>query len=606
VGAWVTVTGAVTAPPGRILGDRTMAIQDGSAGIFVRLPEGYPLAELPQGRIVRVSGELAAPYGNLEMRPDDATEVIVIGSGGIPDPHRLDTTRVGEDTEGLLVELTGTIEDVEDRESGAIAVIVRDEEGAAQVYLHSTIEVPADDLEPGARIRAMGIVGQRASRTGGTDGHRIWPRGGSDIVRLPSDPQASPRPDDDDEDEDEDDDRDDRGDEDDDRPDRDGPSRVRIRGAKPGRTVTIIGTVTSPVGFIETEGRRVTVQDRTGAILVRYPEGATPAPVGRAIRVSGEVGTWYGGTQLEAESKPRDLGRSRTVPVVLRRPPDAHDEWRLVSVTVRITDVERDGDTWRAEATLGAGGELPIVGLAGSGTSADRLEPGRSARIIGIVKRAHPSASDQRFTVAPRSRADIALGRVVRSAPAGTSDGAAGEGVLESVGGASGTGGALIPTATLATLGDMVGDLVRVGGRVTAADGDLLELDDGTAHVMVRIAGDEDLEPALRVGEVLNLTGTVRPTRGGGPGIVVRSVADIQRAAALRVDEAATPELDGAFLAASTTLPGNGDAATVPDAPAPPPMSIEAMVAVAAFVILSLLVGLAGVRWRGWRTLDRA
>jgi hypothetical protein len=571
-----------------------MAIQDGSAGIFVRLPNGYSLEDLPEGRIVRVSGELAAPYGNLEIRPDDASEVAAIGSGGIPEPHRLDATRVGEDTEGLLVELVGAIVEIEDRESGAVAVMVRDEEGTAQVYLHATIDAPRG-LEPGQRIRATGVVGQRASRTGATDGHRIWPRATSDLVRLPGDPEASPRPDDDPDD----DDGEDVGD---DRPGGDGPRRVRIRQATPGRTVTIIGTVTSPAGLIDSDGRRVTIQDRSGAILVRYPEGATPASIGRAVRVSGEVGTWYGGTQLEAESKPRDLARSRAVPVLLRRPPEAGDEWRLVSVTVRISDVERDGDTWRAEATLGAAGELPIVGLAGSGTSADGLEPGRSARIVGIVKRAHPSASDQRFAVAPRSRADVALGRVVRSGAARTADRVAG-GSADSTGGATGTTGAMIATATLAALGDMVGELVRVGGRVTAADGDLLELEDGTGQVMVRIAANDDLEPALRVGEVVNLTGVVRPPRGGGPAIVVRSAADIHRAAVLGVGGHPTPPPDGAYLSASATRPAGIDGAAVVADPSPAAMSMEAVLAVFGLAIPAVLLGLAGLRlWRRTRT----
>ena len=71
-------------------------------------------------------------------------------------------------------------------------------------------------------------------------------------------------------------------------------------------------------------------------------------------------------------------------------------------MTVRITRVERDGDAWRAEASLGAAGTLPIVGLARSGIPADALEEGRNATITGIVKRAHPSATDQRFGIAPR------------------------------------------------------------------------------------------------------------------------------------------------------------------------------------------------------------
>jgi hypothetical protein len=70
--------------------------------------------------------------------------------------------------------------------------------------------------------------------------------------------------------------------------------------------------------------------------------------VGTLIRASGEVATWYDGRQLEAEEAPQRVRDGRAVPTILRRPPDAGDEWQLAAVTVRILDVERDGDTWRA------------------------------------------------------------------------------------------------------------------------------------------------------------------------------------------------------------------------------------------------------------------
>ena len=232
----------------------------------------------------------------------------------------------------------------------------------------------------------------------------------------------------------------------------------------------------------------------------------------------------------------------RAVPTILRRPPEAQDEWQLVAVTVRLLDVARDGDVWRAEATLGAAGDLPIVGLSGSGTSADGLEPGRSARVIGIVKRAHPSASDQRFAIAPRSSADIELGSLTPGdeveAPGGSHGDPQHRAGLD---GAAAAGALAIPAATLDSLPRLADELVRVGGRVERVAGRRLTLDDGTAQADVRLASAiEPFEPALRVDEVLNVVGWVR-ARPGGPEVVVRSSADVRRTAVAETPVAVSP-----------------------------------------------------------------
>ncbi len=366
VGSRVTVTGTVTVQPGRILGDRTLAIQDDSAGIAVRLPIAYPQDELPRGAILQVSGTLADPYGNLELRPDESADMAVIGSGGLPEPIRLDSSGIGEPREGSLAQLTATLLDIDRSSTGAISLTVSDERGEARVYAFAPIALDPLSFERGQRLRVSGIVGQRASRSGAADGHRLWPRSEADVVVIDDDPEPTPPP---------------GGGGPDDDPDDSAPPRVAIRNATPGRTVTIVGVVTSKAGFIDSEGRRVTVQDRSGAILVRYPADTRPANVGQLIRATGEVDTWYDALQLEALTAPRLKGHARIAPTTLRRPPSAADEWRLVSVTVRITDIERDGDTWRAEAELAAGGTLPIVGLAGSGIDPEPLQPGRWAHI---------------------------------------------------------------------------------------------------------------------------------------------------------------------------------------------------------------------------------
>ncbi len=440
-----------------------------------------------------------------------------IGSGGLPEPASLDSAHIAEAREGSLAVITATLVDIDRYSSGALSLAVRDERGAARVYAFAEAAIDPALLVRGQRIRAIGIVGQRASRSGAADGHRLWLRGQADLVVLDDGVSPTPPP---------------NGSPDDD-PGESRPPRVSIRKATPGRTVTIVGVVTSVAGLIDSEGRRVTVGDRSGAILVRYPDGARPADVGRVIRATGEVGTWYGGNQLEADSSPRLKGRLPVVPMLLRRPPAEPDEWRLVTVAVRIIDIERDGDTWRAEAELSSGETLPIVGLAGSGIGAERLEEGRMARISGIVRRAHPAANDQRFSMAPRSSKDIKLGRLLLAAATsdetGAGDGGDDGGYLAAV--ATYGDGSTVLTATLGSLDGLTDRVVRVGGRIDTVAGRRLTLDDGTAQGTVRFADDVVIiEPELRVGEVINATGRVR-SRPGGPEVIVETAADVSRAA---------------------------------------------------------------------------
>jgi hypothetical protein len=172
VGSEPMVTGVVTVEPGRLLGERTMAIQDGSAGVFVRLPEGYPVSEMPRGRIVQVHGELSAPFGNLEMRPLESADVVAIGSGGLPTPVPVTSLGIDESSEGLLAKGGGTVISVERRTGGAFSVTLRDDEGTAQVYVHAELGLDAASVQRGQRLTVTGIVGQRASGAGAADGYR--------------------------------------------------------------------------------------------------------------------------------------------------------------------------------------------------------------------------------------------------------------------------------------------------------------------------------------------------------------------------------------------------------------------------------------------------
>jgi hypothetical protein len=269
-----------------------------------------------------------------------------------------------------------------------------------------------------------------------------------------------------------------------------------------------------------------------------------------------------------------------------------------VAVTVRIEDVERDGDAWRAEATLGAAGDLPIVGLAGSGIPGDRIEEGRSARIVGLVKRAHPSASDQRFAVVPRSLKDLRLGRVVGSEQALEDDVTGGHSGSDPAPGGPGRGDGVVSTSidSIAEVGDAI---VLVGGRLTMIHGRSLTLDDGTGRVVVHLSEGVGIDPPLRVGEILNVSGRVRVRGTDDPELVVHAADDVLRASTLTLGERDEGERTG-LLAGTLEASGNDGSADSPpglaDADeaavsAGPPLGLLLLGAAIVLAGLALLAG---------------
>ena len=588
IGSEVTVEGTVTVQAGRILGDRTLVIQDATGGLPVRLPSSNLNADYVRGTIIRASGELSVPYGNLELRPDGASDIVTLGSAGLPEAATIGTGGLAESNEGVLATLTATIATIDDYESGATSIVVGDAAGEGKVYAFAPIGLDSSVLERGLRVRASGIVGQRASSSGAADGYRLWLRGPGDLSVLATAPTPTPSA-----------------------PPGDGggtadpkpkPKRVRIADASEGDTVVVVGVVTTKAGLVDSEGRRVAVQDNSGAILVRYPADVAPARVGSVIRAVGEVGTWFGARQLEAAEQPR---RKRSVTVratTLPRPPGEADEWRLVRVSVRIVDIERSGDTWRAEAELADGSTLPVVGLAGSGIESDLLEPGRSARITGIVRRAHPSATDQRFAVAPRSHKDIVLGKLrVKDDEHAAEDDAADDDE-RAFGAASDGADTGVFAATFGSLAGLEDRFVRVGGRIEAVAGRRLTLDDGTARGTVRLATTaEYVEPGFRVGEIVNAVGRVQRHRERGSEVVVESVADVRRAASLvGQGQISAAETFAAVAGRPAAVRGPQPAPEL-EAPASPAFpGTWVLLAVGALALVSvLLLGSAGfLAWR--------
>lgn len=489
VGTTVSVSGVVTAEAGRLGSPPQLSIQDASGGIVVRLPDGF--AAPARGTTLLVTGPTADPYGQLEIRPPAAAAVRLLGTAPLPTPATLVADGLGETTEGRLAQLTGTASAKAAKgTSGDISIDLADAGGHAfRVYADGSSGIAATDLPVGKPIRVTGIVGQRASRKGALDGYRVWLRDQADIVILPTSstpgPSAAPT-----------------------------VQIATVLHTADGATVTIEASVTVRTSLLDTSGRRIVVQDASGAIEVLLPTGSASPAIGSVLRISGVTAHAWGAPRLRATTV-TDAHASLPVGAAPRSGAlGTPDEWKLVRLAGTITKVERLGDRWRAEIRLagGASVSVPVLGLAGAGIPSTAIAVGRSATIVGIAKRPYPTATDRRFALVPRGGADLAIG----PAASGTSlsgDGSDGTGPGGTTGGASADSGPLADATAdtdLVDLGNHVGEPVKVAGLISALTPDGFVLDDGTATATVVLSNDAlDLEPYLAVGDALAASGTV-------------------------------------------------------------------------------------------------
>src|SRR3954447_9103073 len=124
-----SVRGIVVAEAGRIGTPPLLSIADTTAGIAVRLPDDVP--QLRRGTVIDVSGPLAAPYGQLEIRPA-ATGLRALGSATLPSPLVIAGSDVAEAVEGRLVRLDVAVTGKPERaSSGDLTVAARAEDGSA-------------------------------------------------------------------------------------------------------------------------------------------------------------------------------------------------------------------------------------------------------------------------------------------------------------------------------------------------------------------------------------------------------------------------------------------------------------------------------------------
>jgi hypothetical protein len=410
----------------------------------------------------------------------------------------------------------------------------RDGAGSVKVMADPSSRLAAATLKVGATYRVVGFVGQRASRSGALDGYRIWVRDTTDMV-LTAAPGASPTPTP-------------KGGKASPTPGTGSPPTVPIARALKitDRDVAIDAIVTIPATLLDSTGRRIVVQDASGAIEVLLPTDTAAPSVGSRIHATGRIGIAYDAPRLRADALAVTSVGSVPAALVLHGQPGLAHEWRLVSVTGRVDTVRKLGDRWRAEIIVGEQ-KVVVVGEAGAGIPSSALVKGRTVAVIGIARRPFPSATDRRFAVTPRFAADIRIdGRPAADGPnAGTdvngaqANGAAGPDPTAPV------SAPRAPAADLVDLDGLVGATVRVGGLVVDLRPDGFTLDDGTAtgRVILRAAA-LDLLPLIEPDDALEATGRVEASPDGAVLVVDDPAAIVQASDPLAAEPSVTAALD--------------------------------------------------------------
>jgi uncharacterized protein YdeI (BOF family) len=529
-GARVHVRGVVTADGGRLGTPPLVAIQDDTGGIVVRIPDGAPRP--PRGVLIDVSGPLADPYGQLEIRPT-RSGVAQVGTGELPPATSLAIGQVGEATEGRLVVVSGTVATRATRaSSGDSSITVRGVNGAVvRIAADGSSNVDLSGLRVGDGVRITGVIGQRASRKGALDGYRIWLRDSGDLDRTntatptpsasasASSAPASASP---------------------------APISIAVARTRTDAVVTIAGSVVATTALLDSTGRRLVVEDSTAGLEVLLPNPDRSLAIGDRITATGTVGRAYGAPRLTAKTVTR-TGAGGVGASTLLRAPGAGDEWRLVRISGVVTTLHRLGDSWRAEIRVG-GDLVPVVALANAAIPATAIDTGRRATVVGIVRRPYPTASDRRFSVEPRFAADVTLGpaEAGSGAQAGVGTSSAGTAAAASTASAG-----TARDADLSAIGGLIGQRVRVGGIVAEIASDGFTLDDGTATGRVVLIGEAaEMLPLVEPADPINAIGRVRRGQAGIE-VVVDHAADVVRVGDLGLADAATSPSGGVDAAPS-------------------------------------------------------
>ncbi|MGC9400400.1 MAG: CehA/McbA family metallohydrolase [Anaerolineae bacterium] len=183
-GVTVTVQGAVTALPGTFedaAQNRELYVQDGTGGIDVFSFGGLPIPQgsLELGDIISVTGEIDFYKGKMEIIP---TEIVTQGLNSPIEPKIQWAGNIGEETEGLLTVITGTVSN-----KGSSGFDLTDTSGTVAVYIDGDTGIDLSGISDGDMLRVTGLSSQYDSSAPYDSGYQITPRTQADLVHVTGD-----------------------------------------------------------------------------------------------------------------------------------------------------------------------------------------------------------------------------------------------------------------------------------------------------------------------------------------------------------------------------------------------------------------------------------
>ena len=476
VGEWITVRATVTAEAGRL--GCPAAVRDRRPRRGHRHPSaGRRDRRRSAAHSLTVYGQLAAPYGQLELRPK-AGGIVLDGAGELPQPTPLGQTGPDEASEGRLVSILGRLLAKPTRSAGGDLTMRFERPDGSKFTVQSDASsgLTQATLQPKATYLVVGIAGQRATRKDALDGYRIWARDRNDLPLQSPAPTPTPSG---------------------------SASPSASASAAPtlsiaqalrtsGRVVTILATVTAGPTLLDASGRRIVVQDATGAVEVLLPAGSGRVTVGSRLRLQGTVGTAYGAPRLHATAVDRVGTGGTDRPAAPVRGAD-------IGPPVATRDRDRP-DRRRPQAGRPMAGRPHRGWRAHPHRRATRCRDPRRAdgrRTDGVDHRHRPGGVPIRLGQARRDPAAL-VGR-----RAGGPWRFAGRGTQRRIGRGRPRLGLErrrtrrprqrmprpCPTSTSSTSRTAHGRLVRVGGVVVDVGVDRFRLDDGTATGTVVLTG---------------------------------------------------------------------------------------------------------------------
>jgi hypothetical protein len=178
LGTVVTVDGSVTTPSGAFFSsffDNGFGLQDRSGGIYVSLQPNLNVAPRRQARVTGMLQDNG--FGLLLLVPSSPSDVKLHGAGPRVAPRFVTTGGVNESTEGLLVQVVGTVtQPVEDDGAFGHKLFVDDGSGEITIFINTQTGIDVSGFAVGQTVSVTGFSGQFDTH------YEIDPRFPADIV----------------------------------------------------------------------------------------------------------------------------------------------------------------------------------------------------------------------------------------------------------------------------------------------------------------------------------------------------------------------------------------------------------------------------------------